>query len=395
MLTLNDGRAELWQWDTGRTLAVDADCSQVHFSNKVFGRSIDVDVVDGAAIIPDILLQSDNDLNVWAFSGTAENGYTKISKTFKVNRRNKPADYVFTPTEQTTLAELVELITAAAEHPPVPGENGCWMIWDVSAGAYRQSDVPVTVAPVDRTADMTQPVGRDQDGRLWTAPGGGGGGDENAVRYTAQKLNDAQKEQARKNIGAGTSSFSGSYDDLTGKPTIPDGNLGITGASVGQIAKITAVDDDGKPTVWEPVDMPSGGGGSFEMVYSWTADGTVISNLDSFKVESGKVYYCELIVPYGEVLSAPIVYVRIGSAGNSYTGGIIGNVSGRNRYLDLMSKYLFFTESNKIHVILDRVQNSQNVPSIANYAEDNVYIYSGTADVAILDGTTVNIYKLG
>ena len=108
MLTLNDGRSELWQWDTGRTLSVDADCSQVHFSNKIFGRSIDVDVVEGMAIIPDILLQTDKDLNVWAFVGTAENGYTKISKTFKVNRRNKPADYVFTPTDQTTLGELVE-----------------------------------------------------------------------------------------------------------------------------------------------------------------------------------------------------------------------------------------------------------------------------------------------
>ena len=99
MLTLNDGRSELWQWDTGRTLAVDSDCSQVHFSNKVFGRSIDVDVVDGVADIPDILLQTDKDLNVWAFVGAADNGYTKISKTFKVNRRNKPADYVFTPVE--------------------------------------------------------------------------------------------------------------------------------------------------------------------------------------------------------------------------------------------------------------------------------------------------------
>ena len=108
MLTLNDGRAELWQWDTGRTLAVDADCSQVHFSNKVFGRSIDVDVVNGAAIIPDVLLQTDKDLNVWAFVGTAENGYTKISKTFKVNRRNKPADYVFTPPDQTSLEEIKE-----------------------------------------------------------------------------------------------------------------------------------------------------------------------------------------------------------------------------------------------------------------------------------------------
>ena len=111
MLTLNDGRSELWQWDTGRTLTVDTDCSQVHFSNKVFGRSIDVDVVDGEAIIPDILLQTDNDLNVWAFSGTAENGYTKISKTFKVNRRNKPADYVFTPPDQTSLEEIKERVS--------------------------------------------------------------------------------------------------------------------------------------------------------------------------------------------------------------------------------------------------------------------------------------------
>ena len=115
MLTLNDGRSELWQWDTGRTLAVDVDCSQVHFSNKVFGRSIDVDVVDGVAGIPDILLQSDNDLNVWAFVGTADNGYTKISKTFKVNRRNKPADYVFTPTEQTTLSKLVDRLDKIEE----------------------------------------------------------------------------------------------------------------------------------------------------------------------------------------------------------------------------------------------------------------------------------------
>ena len=110
MLTLNDGRSELWQWDTGRALNVDAECSQVHFSNKVFGRSIDVDVIEGAAIIPDILLQTDRDLNVWAFVGTAENGYTKISKTFKVNRRNKPADYVFTPPEQTSLEEIKEKI---------------------------------------------------------------------------------------------------------------------------------------------------------------------------------------------------------------------------------------------------------------------------------------------
>lgn len=34
-----------------------------------------------------------------------------------------------------------------------------------------------------------------------------------------------------------------------------DLSLGITGATVGQIAKITAVDTDGKPTKWEPVNI--------------------------------------------------------------------------------------------------------------------------------------------
>lgn len=40
-----------------------------------------------------------------------------------------------------------------------------------------------------------------------------------------------------------------------------DIDLGMSGATVGQIAKIAAVDASGKPTAWEPVDMPSGGGG--------------------------------------------------------------------------------------------------------------------------------------
>lgn len=108
MLTLNDGRSELWQWDTGRSLSVPDGVTQVHFERNSYSRSLDVDVVDGIADIPDILLQADKDLTAWAFVGTPENGYTKISKIFKVNKRNKPADYVFTPPEQTTLAEIME-----------------------------------------------------------------------------------------------------------------------------------------------------------------------------------------------------------------------------------------------------------------------------------------------
>ena len=50
--------------------------------------------------------------------------------------------------------------------------------------------------------------------------------DDGAVRYDkAQSLTTKQKTQARSNIGAGTSSFSGNYSDLNGTPDINDGTL--------------------------------------------------------------------------------------------------------------------------------------------------------------------------
>lgn len=46
--------------------------------------------------------------------------------------------------------------------------------------------------------------------------------------------------------------------------------MDITGATVGQIAKITAVDENGNPTEWEAADMPSGGGSD-----GWTEIGEI------------------------------------------------------------------------------------------------------------------------
>lgn len=110
-MTLTDGRGELYQWDTGRTLTVDdATVTQVHFQNRAYGRTIDVDVKDGTAIIPDELLQKPGDLRVYAFSGTAESGFTKVERVFNIVRRNKPNDYMYTPTEQKSLEGLQKQI---------------------------------------------------------------------------------------------------------------------------------------------------------------------------------------------------------------------------------------------------------------------------------------------
>lgn len=62
---------------------------------------------------------------------------------------------------------------------------------------------------------------------------GGGGGDlTGAVRYDAvQALADTAKARARNNIGAGTSNFDGQYSSLIGKPTIPTKTSELTNDS--------------------------------------------------------------------------------------------------------------------------------------------------------------------
>ena len=250
------------------------------------------------------------------------------------------------------------------------GKDGQWhplpvVVQDADGGV---STISGKGAPTSATQGKVNQLYRDEDTQklyICTATDGGGytwaavvSDTEDAVTYTAQTLTEEQKTQARANIGAGTSNFSGSYNDLSNKPNIPaasvidttltksgqaadakaagdaiekkldatalptaindalaqakasgefdgakgekgdkgdtgaqgirgekgdtgpagekgdtgpagpkgaDGKDGagmdVTGAKVGQIAKITAVDSAGKPTAWEPVDMPNGGGG--------------------------------------------------------------------------------------------------------------------------------------
>ena len=68
-----------------------------------------------------------------------------------------------------------------------------------------------------------------------------------------------------------------------------DTSLGITGAQVEQIAKITAVDESGKPTEWEAANMPSGGG-HWETVLDTVWEQDVI-NPTAFDSETG-IFTC-------------------------------------------------------------------------------------------------------
>lgn len=258
MLTLNDGRSELWQWDTGRTLAVDADCSQVHFSNKVFGRSLDVDVIDGVAAIPDILLQTDKELTAWAFVGTAENGYTKISKVFKVNKRNKPADYVFTPTDQTTLDDILDRIEDL-EKRPSGGNGGITKEVDPTVPAWaKQPQKPTyTAAEVGALPDTYTPP---------AAPVQSVNGKTGDVNLTA---------------------------DEVGAIHVPDT------ATVGQTIVVKEVDEDGKPVSWECTDVAGGGSGGWRTIADITLEEPaapikIDTDMDgnSFSLKEVEIYFC-------------------------------------------------------------------------------------------------------
>lgn len=98
------------------------------------------------------------------------------------------------------------------------------------------------------------------------------GGSKDAVTYTPQTLTEEQQTQARENIGAYTKPASGIpksdlADDVQTSLAKADTaiSLGLTAATPGQIIKVKAV-QDGKPTAWEAVDMPSGGGETWEKV---------------------------------------------------------------------------------------------------------------------------------
>lgn len=68
------------------------------------------------------------------------------------------------------------------------------------------------------------------------------------VKYSAaQTLTTEQKTQARSNIGAGTSSFSGSYNDLSDKPSIPAAQVNSDWNSTTGVSKIL-----NKPTSYTP-----------------------------------------------------------------------------------------------------------------------------------------------
>lgn len=152
MITLKNGRKELFQWDIGQIIVLTDEqaAEEVHFKNDNSQEALVIRVVNNEAAIPNILLQEPLPIEVLLYYKDEDESYTIRRKTFGVIPRLKPIDYVYTETEvfeYRTILAIAQDIAASAEASAtnVPQIiNHTWWVWDSSNAVYVDTDKPAS-----------------------------------------------------------------------------------------------------------------------------------------------------------------------------------------------------------------------------------------------------------
>ena len=190
MFQILDGREHFYQWDIDRKIIVfDEDITEVHFCNRTDDCSLVCEVysIDGVRLVnvPNILLQNDWRINVYAY----DKNYTKHSECFKVVKRSKPTDYIYTETEIKRYGDLEERISALEE-----GNI------DIDLDGYAtQEYVDNAISNVELTPGPAGPKGEKGDKGDAGAPGKDA--PQESILYISQELTEEQKAQALANLG--------------------------------------------------------------------------------------------------------------------------------------------------------------------------------------------------
>lgn len=114
-IELSNGQLKFWQWDTGQKIRVPENAPSVHFK---FGKSaVELPVSDRWVDVPDEFLQTGKDILIWTY----KEDHTLDAARIPVEKRQKPADYVYTPTEIKTWESLDARIEALEKGGGVAG----------------------------------------------------------------------------------------------------------------------------------------------------------------------------------------------------------------------------------------------------------------------------------
>lgn len=101
------------QWDTGRVVHITGiEAEYAHFANKGDSKAVILGIVDTHAKIPDFLLQTGKQLCVYA----VKDGITVGTRTFYVQKRERPENYVYEDDQRNYIYELIQNAQTAADN---------------------------------------------------------------------------------------------------------------------------------------------------------------------------------------------------------------------------------------------------------------------------------------
>ena len=97
-----------------------------------------IDVVDGLVEVPEWFTEQDSfDVTLFGKGGSQEVPTNVVS--LRLEKSNTLWEQDAPEPQPSWLAKVIDL----NNHPPVPGNNGYWMLWDTDRGAYIESDLPL------------------------------------------------------------------------------------------------------------------------------------------------------------------------------------------------------------------------------------------------------------
>lgn len=316
-------------------------------SNKV---SQPIEVVDGLVEVPEWFTEQDSfDVTLFGKGGSQEVPTNVVS--LRLEKSNTLWEQDAPEPQPSWLAKVIDL----NNHPSTPGDNGYWMLWDTDRGAYVESELPlpaVSVGPqgpqgekgdkgdaftyADFTAEQLAALKGEKGDTGATGPQGPRGeqgpkgdtgdvgpkgpkGDTGATGPQGLKGDTGPQGQKGDTGATGATGPQGPKGDKgdtgpqgpqgeQGPAGVADISLSVTGATVGQIAKITAVDDSGKPTAWEAADM-SAGGGAWNVIANVTLEEDATLNFIISVIGYKEIYvYAELLAANSETPSTCVFY---------------------------------------------------------------------------------------
>ena len=237
-----DKEGKLTQWDLNRKIIVTGydGVAEVHFASPGddHGAYV-VELKDGEAEIPNILLTMAGTIKVYVYPTDR----TVFATALWVMAREKPDDYVYTETEVLNWRTLDEKIGDLAELTTTARENLVAAINEAATKGMASIYMRVAEGYIEYSGDGVNWKQLIAVSELKGDKGDKGdpGSDATVDIVTPTAESTATQAASAKAV----------WDMLGGGGSGTDISLGVTGASVGDIVKVKAVDDSGKPTAWE------------------------------------------------------------------------------------------------------------------------------------------------